>query len=151
MECGSRAQGRMVEGERPSRRFLTVLLTLLAQHKALLLPKEDSGDALRGDTTLLGWYDDKFAYLVPEASYQAVARFCRDSGELFTTRQERLMRDLSKEGLTECNQDRHTLMARVGGRNRRTLCLRRKAVLALLGEELPCSVSIVSDVSGSGE
>ncbi len=131
-----RTQGRAVEAERPSRRFLRVLLALVTQDRAALLPK-DSYDQLTSRGPLVGWQDEDSIYLIPDAAFQAVVRFCRDSGEPFPMRQQRLMRDLAQENLSECDPGRHTTTARVGGGTRRVLCLRRAAVEDLLGEQFP--------------
>ncbi len=148
----SRAQTQAIETERPTRRFLEVLSALLTQRRATLLSREYTSEGLEGNVAFLGWYDDDFVYLNPDAAFAAVARFCRDQGEPFPVRHERLLRDFADERISECNPRRHTKMARVGGSSRRTLCLRRAAVRAVLGEELPLGdasdVSSVSGVSG---
>jgi hypothetical protein len=111
-----------------------------------LLPKDDSGEALKGGPDLVGWQDAEALYLLPEAAHQAVTRFCREAGEPFPVRSERLRRDLAQEGLSECDPGRYTTTARVGGRSRRVLRLRLLAVEALLGEEFPSPV--VTTITG---
>lgn len=143
-----RAQGRRVEEERPSRRFLTVLLTLVSQRRAVLLSKEDGGDGLRPGVDLLGWQDEEGLYLLPEAALQGVARFCREAGEPFPVRSERLKRDLAKEALTECDPGRHTRVVKIAGRPRRVLSIRRAAAETLLGEAFP--LPVVTEVTGFG-
>lgn len=131
-----RTHGRSVETERPSRCFLSVLTAMLTQGRAEILPRDLGGDGLPGDK-LVGWGDDDSIYLVPESAFGAVARFCREAGEPFPVRQERLLRDLAREGLSECDPERYTTTARIGGRSRRVLRLRRQEVEGVLGEELP--------------
>lgn len=101
-----RAQGRLVEEERPTRRFLRVLLTLITQRRVLLLPRDEGGEGFSDGPPLIGWQDEEALYLTPEAAVQAVGRFCRDGGEPFPFREERLKRDLAKEGLSECDPGR---------------------------------------------
>jgi hypothetical protein len=138
VETGGR-QAQSVEGERPSRRFLSVLATLLAQGKAVLLPKDSHGDP-HSATSLVGWQDGEFIYLLADASFQAVARFCKETGEFFPVRSERLLRDLNREEVSECAEGRNTTTATVGGKKRRVLKLRRDRAEALLGEGLPGSL-----------
>ena len=150
------SQSRLIEGEKPSRRFLNVLLALVSQRRVLFLKKDDSADSLRGDTTLIGWYDHDSLYLIPDAGFQAVARFCREAGEPFPVRQGRLLRDLSQQGLSECSAGRHTITARVGGRPRRVLHLKRRAIERLLDEKVAIpseepDVTAVTDVTGFGD
>jgi hypothetical protein len=145
VEAGTR-QAQTVEGERPSRRFLSVLATLLAQGKAVLLAKESWSDSCDG-RSLVGWQDADFIYLLPDASFQAVARFCREAGEFFPVRSERVLRDFNREGVSECAAGRNTTTATVGGRKRRVLKLRRDRAESLLGEALPGSLD--SEDSGT--
>jgi hypothetical protein len=146
-----RAQGGLVEGERPSRRFLAVLRTLLAQRRAVLLPRLDADAEVRPGVDLLGWEDPEALYLIPEAAFVAVTRLCRDTGEPFPVRQPRLWLDLKREGLSDAPGDRTTTTARIAGLTRRVLKLRRRAVEALLGEALPRSVTAVTSCNHFGE
>ncbi len=68
----SEAQGNLIETERPSHRFLKVLLTLLVQGKGVLF-RRDAGDG-DGRPDLLGWQDDEALYLLPEATWYASRR-----------------------------------------------------------------------------
>jgi hypothetical protein len=99
LEIG-REQAKIVEEEKPTRRFLGVLYTIIAQGRATLLPKDESPTEPKPGVDFVGWRDDDFLYLLPEAIFSAVVRFCRDTGEHFPTRQERLKRDLAKEGIS---------------------------------------------------
>ena len=145
------AQGRFLDDERPTRRFLRVLLALVAQRRGALLPKDDLGDTLRQGVDVLGWQDDEALHLIPETAYMAVARFCREAGEPFAVRQERLAKDLAKEGITECESDRYTRTVRVSGRTRRVWSLRRAVVEDLLGQESPLPSPVVTGITGFGE
>jgi DNA polymerase-1 len=132
-------QAISVEGERPTRRFLSILATLLAQGRAVLLTRDSRPDSYNGPNSFVGWQDNDSIYLVSDASYQAVARFCRDSGESFPVRSERLLRDFNREGVSECAAGRNTTTTRLGGQKRRVLKLRRDRAEELLGEALPGS------------
>jgi hypothetical protein len=127
-------QAQHVEAERPSHRFLRVLASLLAERRGVLLPKQADGDPrLPGD--LLGWLDDEYLYLIPEASWQAVSRACRDAGEPFAVREERLRRDLATEGLINSVDGRHTASVWIGGVKRRVLRINRLAAQDVVDEE----------------
>ena len=84
--------------------------------------------------------DEDFVYLLPDASFQAVAQFCRESGEFFPVRSERLLRDFNREQVSECAAGRNTATVNVGGQKRRLLKLRRDRAEVLLGEALPGSL-----------
>jgi hypothetical protein len=149
LELGQQQAG-IIEGERPTRRFLTVLIAILSQGRVSLLPREVGPNAYFGTGSVIGWQDEDFVYLIPEAAFQAVARFCRDSGEPFPVRSERIWRDLNREGLSESATGRNTTTARLGGAVRRVVKLKRVEAEALLGEALP-SVTAVTAVTSSEE
>lgn len=148
LKLGS-AQGHLVEQERPTRRFLRVLLALVTQRQAFVLPRQESEERMQGVPGFIGWYDNESLYLIPEIAFTVVAKSCRDSGELFPISSDRLKRDLSREGLSVCDEGRHTTTARVGRRVRRVLCLRRCAIETLLGEDFPVPSASVTTVTGS--
>jgi hypothetical protein len=62
------AQGRLVDEERPTRRFLRVLVAVLTQGRSMLLPRNESGDGGEPGRELLGWFDVDYVYLVPESA-----------------------------------------------------------------------------------
>jgi len=144
VEVGAR-QAQSVEGERPTRRFLTVMATLLAQGKAFLLQRHLTAEHSASANSFVGWQDEDFVYLLPEASYQALARFCRDVGEPFPVRIARLREDLNKEGISESSTGRNSATVIVGGQKRRVWKLKRQAIEALIGETLPGSKEIGTD------
>lgn len=147
----ARIQERLVEEERPSRRFLEILGTVLTQRRATLFPKDNPGEGIRPETPLIGWQDDEFLYLLPDAAFQIVARFARETGEPFPVRANRLRQDLVSEGIAQPDPGRTTATVRLGGRVRRVLRLQRRSVSALLGEDLPGPLPVVTDVTGFGE
>jgi hypothetical protein len=114
-----------VEDERPIRRFLAILQTLLLQRKAVLVPKGTFLENVDRNFQVLGWFDNKHLYLLPDASFAAASHFCRDCGGTFPISQERLFRELNEESLSECNPGR------------------RDAVEATLGEEIVLDVLTV--------
>jgi Bifunctional DNA primase/polymerase, N-terminal len=143
-------QSRHIEGERPTRRFLEVLATLITQGKVYLVSKGNhKDDESRAD--FLGWYDDDWLYLIPSASFHSVTQFCRQSDEPFAVRQVRLFRDLRREGLSECEPGRTTANVRLSSETRRVIRLRRSAVEDLLGENPPVEETRVPSVPGYRE
>jgi hypothetical protein len=129
-------QAKIVEDEKPTRRFLGVLYTIIAQGRATLLPKDESPKEPKPGVDFVGWRDDDFLYLLPEATFSAVVRFCRDTGEHFPIRQERLKRDLAKEGISECDPGRFTKAAWIANHTRRVLRLSVHQIKELLREDL---------------
>jgi len=142
-----RSQDNVVEGERPSRRFVTVLETIVTQGRGILLPRtEPPGEAING-VELLGWQDDHGLYLIPEAAWKAVVSFCQACGEPFPVKEDRLRRDLAREQLMDCDDRRFTKMVRTGGELRRVLSLKRQELETLLGHPFYTPFPVVSGVS----
>lgn len=136
LEIG-RGQAQVVEEEKPTRRFLAVLSNLITQGRGLLLSKDEiiTSTEPKPGVDFLGWKDDESLYLLSEPAFAAVARFCRDTGEPFPIRQERLRRDLFREGFSECDPNRFTKMAKIGGRGVRVLKLSAQRINTLLEDE----------------
>ena len=86
---------------------------------------------------MIGWRDKNYFFLMPDAAYAEVAAFCREAGEPLPPQADRLRQDLAKEGLTECEAGRTTLMVKLAGKSHRVLKLKISAVEELLGEHVP--------------
>ena len=131
-------QNQIVESERPTLRFLSVLLSLLKQDKARLLQKDGRGDEKK-DFRFVGWEEGENIYLDPGAAYRAVALACRDSGEVFPIGQGRLVKHFQQEGLSRTNPGRPTLVIKVAEGSCRVLCLKRHMIKKVLEEDFPGS------------
>jgi hypothetical protein len=112
-----KGQSQAVEEERPLRRFAEVLSSLLAQRRVTLLPKNEP-EANPGQGEFLGWFDTDFLYLIPEPTYKAVNEFCRNAGEFFPVRQNRLYADLREEGISTTDPGRSTTTVCIDGTKR---------------------------------
>jgi hypothetical protein len=126
-------QSRLLEGEHPSRRFLESLATLLAQRRAFLLPMGETG-SLPSPEGFLGWRDEDQLFLLPDACFQAVSRFCREAGEPFPVGRNRLFLDLKRERLSDCDPQRTLKAVRIRGQVRRILALYRVPCEQLIGD-----------------
>ena len=76
-------------------------------------------------------------YLIPEAAFQAVSQFARESGDGFPVGQRRLRQDLAKEGIAHHDGGHTTIPVRIAGTIRRVLRLRRSALSSLIEEDFP--------------
>lgn len=115
-------QASILLAANPADAFVSVLRTLMVQGRVMLLKKHEarlSGDA-RSD--VVGWQDEAFAYLLPEAARRAVSAFARDSGETWPYTPTTLHRALVSAGVVIPGADgRPETQARVGGEKRRVL------------------------------
>jgi len=127
-----REQAAVVEQEDPVRRFLTVAHTILTQGRAVIVPKDEAAPEPKPGVEFIGWFDAEWLYLMPEAIFAAVVSFCRDGGEHFPIRQERLKKDLVKAAVSKTDTDRLTATVKIGGHTKRVLQLDLGAVEKLL-------------------
>lgn len=138
------AQGNVLRDLEPVERFVTVLGTLLEQRRIRLVEKGTSPRA--DDVEAIGWFDQEFAYLLPEAARRRVATFVRESGESWGYSAHALHKALVRKGIVVPGPDgRPEMQVRVGDGKRRVLRLR---LAALRGGPVPGRVPGVSPVSG---
>ena len=130
LKACAEVQGWRVERERPTLLFLQVLSGLVAQGKAKLYPKSSREYVPEPGAELLGWYDDNYLYLLPEASYHLVARYLREEGRHFPVRETTLRKYLAEEGYLDRGEDHEhiTSTVRAGQKVYRALRIRRERV-----------------------
>jgi DNA primase len=128
--------GRALE-EKPEEMFVNTLSELLAQGKVYLREKNKAGYNLGGveeRAEMLGWFDEKQLYLLPEATYSKIARHYREQGSLFPVRQQTLRKGLKEAGWLLDQSGRSTRVERLDGKMQRVMVMRRE-VLDLPMEE----------------
>jgi hypothetical protein len=135
-------QHHLIEEERPTRRYLQILVNILTQNPRVLLPKDEpiscEDSDMRGRRSeILGWFDEESLYLLPEAAFRAVAEFSKESGEPFPIKDIRLRRDLKNEGITETDSDHMTATVRIGEKTKRVLKLNRAKIKTHIDQDLP--------------
>src|SRR5262249_22632915 len=143
----ARGQGRLVAEERPTLRFLRLLATLIMQGRVVLADRDVALAMTNGRADFIGWYDNGRLYLVPDAAHVAVTRYAREAGTPFPIAEERMRRELAKEGLSEHDPNRLTKTVRIGNETRKLVTLTRANVDEALGESFP----VVPTVTGVGE
>jgi hypothetical protein len=145
---GGSSQGQLVEGERPTLRFVRLLATLVIQGRVLIVMRGAEAKPLKPGADFLGWYDEHRLYLLPEATFTAVTRFARDSGTPFPIQEERVRREFVEEGLSEHDPGRLLKTVRIPGMGTlKLLCLLRENVSKAMEEPFP----VVPSVTGYGE
>ncbi len=116
-------QGTTLKELEPAERFIAVLGTLLEQKRIRLVergtvPREDVIEAI-------GWFDEEYAYLLPDAARRRVATFMRESGEAWAHSTHALHKALVRKGFAVPGADgRPEVQVRVGDGRRRVLRVR---------------------------
>jgi len=111
------AQACTIQEEDPCTRFLETIATLLAQKRVYFAERKtgtapenaeswgwpsfensvgDKKFRLRGQSELLGWIEDSTIYLIPEAAYKVVTKFCRGQAEPFLISKTEILRRLER-------------------------------------------------------
>jgi hypothetical protein len=117
-------QGKRVEEEKPGKRFMETMRTLVAQGKAVFYHKSllnGSRPPLLPGQEHVGWRDEEFAYLIPGAAYHLVARYCREEGGVFPVKERTLWRELAREKVILHSNGRYQELLRVDGARHRVV------------------------------
>ena len=127
------AQSTVLRDLEPAERFMSVLGTLLEQRRVRLVEKGSSPRS--DDIEAVGWFDENYAYLLPEAARRRVATFLRESGEAWGHSAHSLHKALVRKGFVLPGPDaRPEMQVRVGDGKRRVLRVR---LTALRGAHVP--------------
>ncbi len=141
------AQGTNLRDLEPAERFITVLGTLLEQRRVRLV--ERGSPARSDEIETIGWFDERFAYLLPEAARRRVATFLRESGEGWGHSAHSLHKALVRKGYAEVGPDgRPEVQVRVGEGKRRVLRVRLEALNGAAVPGLVPGLSPVSEKTG---
>ena len=134
---GGEKQTRTQREETPIRKFLSVLEELLASRKRTIESIDalvsDFGDAAAADSRI-GYCDQEYYYLLPNAVYNAVSGVLRDGGSDFPVSKARLFADLVKAGLAQSQGERNTVKKRIRDTNIRYLALKKSAFYGREGD-----------------
>ena len=132
-------QAVRVEEQRPGKRFVETLGSLLDQGRVVLWSKEDEAPRtpVPGQANV-GWTDgDGHILLNPEAAYAAVRQFCQHTDFPFTFKQNAVWKDLRQLMFIEAPNGRSTVNVRIYGQVKRVLRLRKSALQSEESENIP--------------
>jgi hypothetical protein len=127
---GNRKMLARLQEEKPEEMYLRTLWELLAQGKVYLQPLAEGaplGD-WSGKSEMIGWHDDQYLYLLPQAAFNRIARHYRDQGDSFPVGETTLRKLLKEAGLLVYDAKRRTRSVWVKGKAERVLVLKRKSV-----------------------
>jgi len=96
-------QNSLVNEEKPSEIFVTILKELLVAGKVRVesLRQGNSQDTLFSTGDSIGWKDENFYYLRPEATYNAVNKFLASRGQKFPILERTLWKQLDEAGMIQ--------------------------------------------------
>jgi DNA primase len=128
LQDGASAMSNRVKEEKPEALFLRTLSDLITQGKITF--KGTNGlTNLGGDPTplaeMLGWYDHDWLYLLPDATYNRIAKHFREQGNVFPVREVTLRKMLAEGGMIKVVDGRRTPAVSLEGVTRRVMMLKR--------------------------
>ncbi len=145
LRTGAATMSERVTEEKPENLFLRTLSDLITQGKVFLKQGEGLATPLGGPadhSEMLGWYDHDRLYLLPEATYNRIARHFRDQGNVFPVRESTLRKALAEAGVIETEvrttrietedgpqtktETRRTIAKNLEGQTRRVMVVLRK-------------------------
>lgn len=125
----AQTHGRLIEGEKPTLKFLNVLRELFIQKRIYVQGTDGntpqdweslgwqnySEPAPNGE--VIGWADIEFLYLMPEATFKVIQRTIREQDGFLGVGKNELLKALAREGFIEPDK---------GGENTRVkeICVR---------------------------
>jgi hypothetical protein len=115
-------QASILLAANPADAFVATLRTLIVQGRVSLLGRDQAHAPGEKRGEVVGWQDETFAYLLPDAARRAVSTFVRESGDSWPYTPTTLHRALVSAGIVMPGPDgRPETQARVGGEKRRVL------------------------------
>jgi hypothetical protein len=128
---------RIIEGERPTLKFLAILRELFVQGRIYAQSATISGappprkDELGWGKTepernadLVGWADEQNLYLLPELSFKAVHETVTRQGGFLTLGKNEMLAALAREGIiVPSARGENTLVKWICGGSKRVICL----------------------------
>ncbi len=123
----AQAHDRRVRQEDPAEVFLQTLSSLLAQNAVHVAPKDAVGEGDGGGVEI-GWQDEAYLYLIPDATRAAVARCLRDAGGHFPHSPRMLYKAMEKRGALVPGKDQATRFVKIGPKSRRVIQVPRQAL-----------------------
>ena len=123
------SQGERVEEERPSKRFVSVMSTLISQGRAVFGNVDDESPRIPVPGTYpVGWQDNNGTYLFePKSAFGAVYQFSQTSGQPFTFREDAVWKDLIRQGISKQSPDGRTKISkRIYGKPTRVIEIEKR-------------------------
>lgn len=126
---------RIIEGERPTLKFLAVLRELFYQGRVYVEsatlagapPQQHESLGWEGtepvrNAELIGWVDNGVFCLMPEMTITKVQETIRRQGDFLSLGKNDLLSALAKEGFIEPGKKENTQIKWIQGRSRRVIC-----------------------------
>jgi len=127
---------RIIEGERPTLKFISVLRELFLQGRIYAESTAGTGGApcnggelgwegveSARNAELIGWADEHTIYLMPEATLRAVHEALRRQGDFLALGRNDMFSALARDGFIVPGKHGNTQVKKIQGTSKRVICL----------------------------
>lgn len=119
-------QSAKVESEKPTKLFVDLLGEMLETRQVRIVdlqPDTGTGTHHPLSSSVIGYRDGDFVYLIPKAAYSAVVQYYSRSGYTFPASPPALWKMFRDEGKLLCDGERTDKRKTINGRTGRYICL----------------------------
>lgn len=126
----TKRQAQELQGQKPSRIFLTSVAELLASKAAQVVDLAAPPDEQRVPEHMIGYMDSRYYYLLPNVAFSAVSDLCRRQEARFPVTLKGLYKHLKEDGICgeAATEDSITRNKRIQGKAMRLLWIPREKV-----------------------
>jgi Domain of unknown function (DUF927)/RepB DNA-primase from phage plasmid len=126
---------RIIEGERPTLKFISVLRELFRQGRIYAEGANVPGAPYHGrelgwdgseparNAEFIGWANEDTLYLMPEATLRVVHEALRRQGDFLALGRNDMLSALARDGFIVPGKDGNTLVKKIQGTSKRVVCL----------------------------
>ncbi|KJR43808.1 protein of unknown function DUF927 [Candidatus Magnetoovum chiemensis] len=124
-----------VDSQNPIKSFFEILNTLITQEKAFLKSKNflPNNDGTLGGGELIGYFDEDYLYLLPEAALQTYERHLTQVGKHSPVSRQTLYKMLKEQGYIILDKEQATVREYLNGKRQRCLKVIKSKMNNLLG------------------
>ncbi|WP_143122539.1 hypothetical protein [Sporomusa acidovorans] len=122
-ELGNKQAAKTRE-EKITTRFVSALQELLDSKTVWV--KNIRGNSTEGNGQFIGWFDDKFYYLITGTALSAVVKHYQSQGGFFTTTTATLLKRLAQEEMIHSENGTASMLKKIEGKAVRVMYLRKE-------------------------
>ena len=132
----ARKQNASIENDRPTKKFLRKLNSLIESGLCCVVNKNEDCTSL--PPKCLGYYDDTNYYLFRSQIHKAAKALCESQGESFTVTEDALIKALANEGFINTDKRQYAKNIRIGKETKRLIELPKKYVTEIDNQDGVC-------------
>ena len=113
----AKKQNQYINQDKPSALFVDALSEMLQTRKVDLVDIRSNSEVMN----LVGWKDEKFAYLLSDSVYNAIYKFYSERGQVFPLRKVQLVKHLADDKIILPGEKTNYQLKKIRGKTRRVV------------------------------